>query len=71
MVLLTQIGSSRDRLDRERDSDSGISNGLEASKIWQVYSKMHLTLVTRRTHPPSSFFPSLTPLPLPPPTGEV
>lgn len=33
---ILQLGGSRDQLDRERDSDVGISNGLEASRVWQV-----------------------------------
>jgi chromosome segregation ATPase len=30
-----RLGGSRERLDRDRDSDTGISNGLDASKVWQ------------------------------------
>lgn len=60
-VSLSQLGGSKDQLDKEKESDVSVSNGLEASRVWQVcvstwllYTCLHVhvqpTLYTLHSH---------------------
>ena len=79
-LSLAQRWGSKDRLDKDTDSDTGISNGLEASKVWQVSISRFLLIpvpLTPSSHLlfclslplsllfPRLTFPSLSPSPCP------